>query len=113
MGAIDNVTNHFDSLTIRTLDVPEWGNGSGDPLVIYAKPLTLGASGKLYKLARDDDMKVMALAILHCAMDEDGKKLFKYDDLPKLLGNADVKIVTKIASWIFESDETIEDIEKK
>jgi len=109
---IDNVKSHFASLDIRKLEVEEWG-ADGEPLVIYAKPLTLDISNKLQKLARNSDMEMMALAIIHCAMDTDGNRLFELSDKAALMKKADAMVINKVATWIFQSDETVEEVEKK
>jgi len=109
---IDNVKSHFASLDIRKLEVEEWG-ADGDPLVIYAKPLTLDISKRLAHLARNSDMEMMALAIIHCSMNSDGDRLFDHGDKPTLMKKADVAVINRVATWIFQSDETVEDAEKK
>ena len=111
-STIDNVKSHFASLDIRKLEVEEWG-ADGDPLVIYAKPLTLDISNKLQKLARNSDMEMMALAIIHCAMDGDGNRIFELSDKAALMKKADAMVINKVATWIFQSDETVEEVEKK
>ena len=111
-GTIDNVKAHFAALDIRKLSVEEWGS-DGEPLVIYAKPLTLEISNKLQKLARNNDMELMALVIIHCSLDGEGNRIFDLTDKVTLMKKADVKVINRVATWLFESEETVEDTAKK
>ena len=112
MSTIDNVKAHFSALDVRSLSVDEWGS-DGEPLVIYAKHLTLEISNKLQKLARNNDMEMMALAIIHCSMDAEGNRIFEHTDKMALMKKADVNVINRVATWIFESDETVEKAGKK
>lgn len=112
MGAIDRAVDHFDSIEIRTMDVEEWGDENG-ALVIYAKPLTLMETQKLYRLSKKDDLALLAYALIHKALDEEGNKMFSLDDKHRLMNKVDVSVLTKIGTWIMGTDETQEEIEKK
>jgi hypothetical protein len=99
---IDNVVAHFDSQEIVKIEVPEWGDDDG-PLEIYAKPLTLQESKRLYKMSSNSDMEVMVYAIINKSLDADGNKLFTVADKDKLMNHADVGVVVKVASDILGS----------
>ena len=111
MKAIDRATAHFDSIDVRKLTVEEWADESG-PFVIYAKPLTLQASQKLYRLSKNDDLALLAYALIQKALDDSGDSLFTMDDKYKLMNHVDVGVLTKIGTWIMGTDD-LETAEKK
>ncbi|QDP48585.1 MAG: hypothetical protein Unbinned4234contig1002_11 [Prokaryotic dsDNA virus sp.] len=111
MRAIDRAVSHFDSIEVKKLEIEEWGDESG-PLVIYAKPLTLNESQKLYKLSKNDDLALLAYALIHKALDEQGEHLFTLEDKNKLMNHTDVGLLTTIGTWIMGSED-IEVAEKK
>ena len=111
MKAIDRAVNHFDSIEIRKLVVEEWSDGES-PFEIYAKPLTLKESQSLYRLSKNDDLALLAHAIISKSLDEDGNKHFTLEDKVRLMNNVDVGILTKIGTWIMGTDD-LEEAEKK
>tara|TARA_R110002020_G_scaffold94280_3_gene227055 strand:- start:114 stop:491 length:378 start_codon:yes stop_codon:yes gene_type:complete len=111
MRAIDRAVNHFDSIEVKKLEVEEWSDGES-PFVIYAKPLTLKESQSLYRLSKNDDLALLAHAIISKSLDEDGNKHFTLEDKVRLMNNVDVGILTKIGTWIMGTDD-LEDAEKK
>jgi|TARA_R110000744_G_scaffold23127_1_gene58777 hypothetical protein len=111
MSAIDRAVGHFNSIDIRSTEVEEWADESGT-FKIYAKPLTLQESSKLYRLSKNDDVALLAYALIHKALDENGDKLFTMDDKHKLMNSVDVTVLTKIGSWIMGSED-VDSAEKK
>ena len=109
MRAIDRAVNHFDSIEVKKLEVEEWSDGES-PFVIYAKPLTLKESQSLYRLSKNDDLALLAHAIISKSLDEDGNKHFTLEDKVRLMNNVDVGILTKIGTWIMGTDD-LEDAE--
>tara|TARA_R110000751_G_scaffold60550_1_gene126290 strand:+ start:158 stop:439 length:282 start_codon:yes stop_codon:yes gene_type:complete len=93
------------------MEVEEWADESGT-FKIYAKPLTLQESSKLYRLSKNDDVALLAYALIHKALDENGDKLFTMDDKHKLMNSVDVTVLTKIGSWIMGSED-VDSAEKK
>tara|TARA_R110000737_G_scaffold352564_1_gene399107 strand:+ start:800 stop:1081 length:282 start_codon:yes stop_codon:yes gene_type:complete len=93
------------------MEVEEWADESGT-FKIYAKPLTLQESSKLYRLSKNDDLALLAYALIHKALDESGDKMFTMDDKHKLMNSVDVTVLTKIGTWIMGSED-IESAEKK
>ena len=73
MSVIDKAKAHFDSLGIREIEIPEWSEGE-KVLKVYAKPLTLAEMSKLQKLAKDDDVALMAYCLIYKALDSEGDK---------------------------------------
>ena len=65
MSAIDNAKKHFDSLDTRIIEVPEWGEDEDNPLKIFCKPITLSETTKFMKLAKDDDVQLLAYVLIY------------------------------------------------
>ena len=97
MKAIDRAKSHFDNLDIKKIEVPEWGE-EDTPLVIYSKPLTLQETTKLYRMAKDDDMTMLAYVLIFKALDEDGNKLFSLQDKTTLLNKVDRNVLIRVAN---------------
>lgn len=79
--------------------MPEWGE-EDTPLVIYSKPLTLQETTKLYRMAKDDDMTMLAYVLIFKALDEDGNKLFSLEDKTTLLNKVDRNVLIRVANEI-------------
>ena len=104
MSVIDNMVSHFTNKEISQVEVPEWGDGE-NPLVIYYKPFTLAEQKKLYSMAKDDNIEMLAYTLILKALDEDGSKLFNMGDKFKLMNQVDPYILAKVAGKITESDD--------
>jgi len=103
MKAIEKAKAHFDSLEIKTIEVPEWGD-EDNPLIIHAKPITLLETSKLYKMAKDDDLAMMAYVLIYKALDENGDKLFDLGDKSTLLNSVDRDVLVRVATVIMGND---------
>ena len=99
MSVIDKAKEHFDSLEIKCIEVPEWSD-ENETFKVYAKPLTLGEMSKLQKYAKNDDVALMAYCLIHKCLDAEGSKMFDLNDKNDLMNNVDQKVVTKIATEI-------------
>jgi hypothetical protein len=111
MKAIENAKRHFDSLGIKKIEVPEWGD-EGQPLIIYAKPLTLAEMSRLQKYAKDNDVELMAHCIIQKALDENMEKIFDLGDKHDLMHHVDKDVLARVAGDIMTSI-TVEEQEKK
>jgi hypothetical protein len=107
MSAIESAKKHFDSLGIKKIEVPEWDN-----LIIYAKPLTLAEMSKLQKLAKDNDVELMAYCLITKALDENMEKIFSIGDKHDLMNHVDKDILAEVTGQIMSS-ESFEDQSKK
>ena len=103
MKAIEKAKAHFDSLEIKTIEVPEWGD-EDNPLIIHAKPITLQETSKLYKMAKDDDLAMMSYVLIYKALDENGDKLFDLGDKSTLLNSVDRDVLVRVATVIMGND---------
>jgi hypothetical protein len=99
---IDKAKEHFEQKDIKVIEVPEWGE-EGKPAKIYAKPLTLAETSKLYKMSKDDNLTMMAYVLIYKALDEEGNKHFTLDDKMSLLHNTDQEVLVRVASEIIDS----------
>jgi len=99
MSAIDRVTQHFDALEVRCIEVPEW------ELEVYVWPFTLAEKQKVYKKAQDDDLALMAYVLIEKAKDAQGNPLFTLEDKLKLMRHADVNVVARVAADIMIAPE--------
>tara|TARA_B100000780_G_scaffold274409_1_gene239399 strand:+ start:362 stop:700 length:339 start_codon:yes stop_codon:yes gene_type:complete len=98
MSAIDNAKKHFDAIETRIIEVPEWGDEEGSPLMVYCKPITLAETSKFMKLAQDDDVQLLAYVLIHKALDESGDKLFTIADKKILLERVDRDVLIRVSS---------------
>lgn len=103
MKAIERARSHFEAREIKEIHVPEWGDESGEPLKIFAKPLTLAETSKLYKMSKEDDLTMMAYVLIYKALDANGDKLFDVGDKQLLLNNVDREVLVRVAQEIMES----------
>jgi hypothetical protein len=103
MKAIERARSHFEAREIKQIEVPEWGDENGEPLKIFAKPLTLAETSKLYRMSKEDDLTMMAYVLIYKALDENGDKLFDVGDKQLLLNNVDREVLVRVAQEIMES----------
>lgn len=112
MSAIDNAKKHFDNIDTKEIEVPEWGEDADNPLKIYCKPITLQETSKFMKLAKDDEIELLAYVLIYKALDEEGKKLFTIADRQDFLNRVDRNVLIRVASEIMGNIDT-EQIKKK
>ncbi len=107
---IEKAKEHFENKDIKVIEVPEWGDDTG-PAKIFAKPLTLSETSKLYKMSKEDDLTMMAYVLIYKALDENGDKLFDLGDKNALLNSVDREVLVDVAQKIM-GQEPIEDVKK-
>jgi len=111
MKAIERAKGHFAEQEIKQIEVPEWADEHGKPLVIYAKPLTLAETSKLYKMSKQDSLEMMAFVLIYKALNEDMEKMFNLGDKQDLLNNVDREVLVSVAQQIM-GEETLEETKK-
>lgn len=100
MRAIDRAKDHFNSLQVKRIEVPEWGDKKG-PFVIYSKPFTLRDQGKLQLATKNsNESEMLAELLIMKALDEKGDPLFTIEDKVALKTQADANILARIAAEI-------------
>jgi hypothetical protein len=112
MSAIDQVQAHFQRLDTRQIEVPEWADDQGKPMIIYCTPITLAEKAKIAR-AGDEFGRVMMLvhALIIKAQDADGKKLFTVADKKALSEKADPDVIARIVAQLMYAP-PIEEAEK-
>ncbi len=108
MKAIDRITQHFTTQETKIIEVPEWADEDGKPLVIHAEPMTLAEKSRLYKMAKDDDMSLLAYVLILKAKDEHGNKLFTLAEKKTLMEKSDPEVLARVATAIMNA-KTIEE----
>lgn len=98
MEAIDLVREHFASLGIKRIEVPEW------KLTIHSTPVTLAEKNKLYRKSRENDMELLVDILILKAIDAKGEKMFNVDHRLTLLHKADSNIIARVANAILAED---------
>ena len=61
MKLIDSAKSHFESLGVQSIEVEEWKDEAGNPIVIYWTPITLSEKNKLFK--KSDNLSSLALSM--------------------------------------------------
>lgn len=98
---IDRARLHFKADEPRRIDVPEWGEGPGAPLVLLAKPITLADKKLLHNRYKDGGLQEMYVhALVLKATHADGKPAFDIADKRDLMHAADPDVVERIAQQI-------------
>jgi len=110
LKAIERAKAHFDSLDIKKISVPEWGE-DGQPLLIFSKPLTLQETSKLFRMAKEDDMAMLAYVLIYKALDENGEKIFSLEDKNTLLNKVDRNVLIRVSNEIM-AEQPEEEVKK-
>ncbi len=100
MKAIQRAKDHFNSIQVKRIEVPEWGDEKG-PFVIYSKPFTLRDQGKLqYATKNSNESEMLAELLLMKCLDEKGDSIFTIEDKITLKTAVDANIIARIAAQI-------------
>ena len=109
---IERVKAHRDALGRKEIEVPEWPDDDGQPLVIHSKPITLGELKRWYKGISGDDISVLVDVIIGKAENATGERLFTLEDKQPLLRIAEFSVVSRIAGEMIDHSDDLDDIEK-
>tara|TARA_Y100001938_G_scaffold135111_1_gene196393 strand:- start:6428 stop:6763 length:336 start_codon:yes stop_codon:yes gene_type:complete len=99
LKAIERAKAHFDSLDVKKILVPEWGDDDA-PLEIYTKPLTLQETSKLYTMSQDNEMTMLAYVLIYKALDANGDQIFSLEDKNTLLNKVDRNVLIRVSNQI-------------
>lgn len=112
MNAIERATSHYKAKKLKQIEVPEWADENGTPLVIYVEPFTLRDQGRLHQATKNSsESEALAELLVLKAMDANGEKLFTIEDKHALRTQVDANIVARVSAQIMMVD--VEDVEKK
>ena len=106
----EGVKNHFESLEIKIIEVPEWGL-EGDK-AMYVSPFTMNEKAKLLKGVSETDLGVLVDVIIQKAETKSGDKMFDLSHKPKFKMKADTDVISRVATEIMAQD-NISDVKKK
>lgn len=99
-----NAVAHFRerlSSEMRTVEVPEWGDGQGNPAVIHYKPITAGQRDFIFMALQGGRMQRGAAAALACrARYEDGKLIWGQSEtqVEAIMREYDPDVVQRVAT---------------
>jgi hypothetical protein len=80
------------------MEVSEWKDENGKPVILYWNPITLLEKNRLLKKSDNlNDIAILADVLVMKALDKDGKKIFKLEDKQTLMEKADPNILQRIA----------------
>lgn len=98
---LDRARLHFAGDEPRRIDVPEWGEAPDQPLVLFAKPVTMADKQLLHNRYKSGGLQEMyAHALVLKARNADGTPAFDLGDKRELMHHADPSVVERIAQQI-------------
>ena len=104
------VKDHFESLEVKIIEVPEWGL-EGEK-AIYVRPFTMNEKARIFKGANDSDLNVLVDVIIQKSETKSGEKMFDLSHKPKFKMKADTDVISRVALEILAQD-SISDLKKK
>ena len=104
MSVIDIAKSHFESLGIQSIEVPEWKDDDGKPIIVYWNPITLSEKNKLFRKSDNMlDASILADIVVMKAIDKEGNKLFKTEDKLVLMHKVDSDVLSKVATSMVQA----------
>ena len=104
------VRDHFESLEVKIIEVPEWGLEGERAL--YVRPFTMNEKARIFKGANESDLNVLVDVIIQKSETKVGEKMFDLSHKPKFKMKADTDVISRVASEILAQD-SIQDLKKK
>lgn len=103
MKAIDRAKTHFASLDPEIIEVPQWADETGAPLLIHVNPLTVKDRDKLSKIEDrvGPGLELIVHGLIIHARDAEGEPLFTMADKPDLMNRVDPEVVLAIGAAMF------------
>ena len=91
------LTDHFDDQPTREIEVEQWAEEKGTPLVVYVKPInTREKSQFLMDVRKIGELQAFLNLVVVKAMDAQGKHLFTIADKANLLTRTDPDILMNL-----------------
>lgn len=100
MRAIEAAKLHLASQGRREVEVPEWGEEPGKPLIVTFTPLTVAEHRKLFPAGKSPDAQLFVDTLIQKAKDADGKPMFTFDDRHALMTEVDSGVIARVAGAI-------------
>lgn len=105
--ALQLLTDHFERQRGRAIPVPEIIDPeTGQPLVVYADPITTELAQKISHEAKGRDKDLPMWTVIYAAKDKDGNRLFddSVETRAALKKQVDGQILGKLAADIMGGD---------
>lgn len=101
MALIDQIKARFDP-TPRLLEVPEWGNGDGQPARLFFPPITMADREKAKAAAIDADNpeEVALRLLLLTAQTDDGNAAFALGDYSTMRRNVEYMVLQRVMGFM-------------
>ena len=107
----DGIREHFNSLEIKIIEVPEWGL-VGEK-AIHCKPFNMLEKAKIFKGATNTDLNVLIDVIIEKALTKDGDKMFNATHVLAFKTKADTNVIAEVSTKIMGTGNVdIEDSKK-
>jgi len=104
MSVIDIAKSHFESLGIQSIEVPEWKDDDGKPIIVYWNPITLSEKNKLFRKSDNMlDASILADIVVMKSLDKDGNKVFKPEDKLALMYKVDSDVLSRISTAMVQA----------
>ena len=104
MKFIDRAKAHFENLGTQSIEVPEWKDEDGKPVILYWNPITLSEKNKLLKKSDTlNDVSILADILVMKAIDKDGNKIFTLEDKLALMHKVDSDVLSRIATAMVQA----------
>ncbi|MCH8173476.1 MAG: hypothetical protein IIA70_09260 [Proteobacteria bacterium] len=88
------LTDHFDDKPIREIEINQWPEADGAPLIVYVKPITVREKSQfLMDVRKIGELQAFVNLIVVKALDAQGKNLFTISDKPNLLTRTDADVL--------------------
>jgi len=98
MSVIDIAKSHFENIGVQSMEVSEWKDENGKPVILYWNPITLLEKNRLLKKSDNlNDIAILADVLVMKALDKDGKKVFKLEDKKKIKFTPEIKNLLTVA----------------
>ena len=106
----DGIREHFNSLEIKIIEVPEWGL-VGEK-AIHCKPFNMLEKQKIFKGATNTNLTVLIDVIIEKALTKNGDKMFNASHILKFKTKADTNIIADVATKIMGTETSLDDNKK-
>lgn len=99
MSLIEKAKAHFATFAARRIEVPEWGD-PGQPLVLFAEPLTLAEMRRLRRENGSDEFGYLVALVILKAKTADGQPAFTLEHKHDLQHRVHPNVIARIAGEI-------------
>ena len=112
MTVIDRMKDHYARNRCTRIEVKQWADDTGAPLVIMADRLTVADQNRLERLkARFTDLELLVEVLIRWARDENGEALFTVEDKHALMHHVDAEVLAGVVQRICNPD-NFDDLKK-